>query len=292
MVAPFISAYIHIPTGGGITRLLECRTCGHRWFEDRFDDEEMDRLYSGYRGQEYLSVRMKHEPWYTAKINSANHDQVIIKQRKEGLLRFLSQAIPGDVIQTTIADIGGDAGQFIPLELARHAFLVEASDQRPTPGVIRVNSISDIPYPINLVICSHVLEHIPSPARFIADITRNHNLSRDCLFYIEVPLEQFRISALLRHSIYRKYIGAVLAVQWLAVGIDFLSVVARSYIGMIFPPLIIKLHEHINFFTLESLRSLVNFSGLEVINEIEEKGSTLSTHQGVIRLLARKKNPI
>jgi len=40
------------------------------------------------------------------------------------------------------------------------------------------------------------------------------------------------------------------------------------------------------------LRSLVNSSGLEVINQIEEKGSTLSTHQGVIHLLARKKNPI
>jgi hypothetical protein len=231
---------------------------------------------------------MKHEPWYSEKINSANLDSTIIKKRKEGLTRFLSPFLISDVNQVTIADVGGDAGQFIPLELARHSFVVEASEQLPVAGVTRVHAISDIPYPINVVICAHVLEHIPSPVEFIADISRSNNLSSDCLFYIEVPLERFRIAALLQHSMYRKYLDSVLALHWMVIGLDFLSTLSRSYLGIIFPPLLVKLHEHINFYTLQSLRSLLEASGLEVISETQEKGSYLSTHQGVIRLLAKK----
>lgn len=289
IIAPFIAAYIHISAGRGITRLFECRSCGHRWFEDRYDDEEMKRLYSRYRGQDYLAVRMKYEPWYSAKVNSSNLDAAIIKKRKESLIRFLSPFMMRESHRVTIADVGGDAGQFIPLELARHSYVVEASEQLPVTGVTRVHAMSEIPHPINLVICAHVLEHIPSPARFIAGIARSSNLAIDCLFYIEVPLERFRISGLLQHSMYRKYLDSVLAIQWITIGFDFFSILARSYMGVIFPLLLIKLHEHINFYTLQSLRALVEAAGLEVISEIEEKGSSLSTHQGVIRLLARKK---
>ena len=289
MVAPFISAYIKIAENKGTTRLFECRTCGHRWFEDRYDHEEMKRLYSRYRGKDYLSIRMKHEPWYSAKINSANLDASIIRKRKEGLTRFLSPVLISDVNRVTIADVGGDAGQFIPIELATYSFVVEASEQLPVAGVTRVHAIGEIPHPINLVICAHVLEHIPSPVQFVADIASSSNLSRDCLFYIEVPLERFRIFSLLQQPIYRKYIDAVLAIRWMTIGLDFLSVLARSYLGMIFPPLLIKLHEHINFYTVQSLRSLAEASGLEVVSEIEEKDSHISTHQGVIRVLARKR---
>ena len=289
MVAPFISAYIKIAEDKGVTRLFECRTCGHRWFEDRYNHEEMKRLYSRYRGKDYLSIRMKHEPWYSAKTNSSNLDALIIMKRKEGLIRFLSTVMISDVHQVTIADVGGDAGQFIPLELARHSFVVEASEQIPVAGVTRVHAIGDIPHLINLVICAHVLEHIPSPVQFIADIANSSNLSSDCFFYIEVPLERFRISSLLQQPIYRKYIDSVLAIGWMAIGLDFLSVLARSYLGIIFPPLLIRLHEHINFYTVQSLRSLAEASGLEVVRAIEEKDSHMSTHQGVIRMLTRKR---
>lgn len=288
-MAPFVTAYIHASTDRGVTLLLECRSCGHRWFEDRYDREEMRRLYSGYRGKEYLSVRMEHEPWYTAKINSANLDATVIKKRKHELTRFLSAVLTRDATQMTIADVGGDAGQFIPLELAKHAFVVEESAQLPVTGVTRVHAIDDIQHPIDLVICAHVLEHIPSPARLITDILGSNNLRTDCFFYIEVPLERFQISALLQRSAYRKYLGLALANRWTTKCLDFLSVLARSYMGIIFPPLLIKLHEHINFYTLQSLASLVDSCGLEVIHPIEEKASTLSTHQGVIRLLAQRR---
>jgi hypothetical protein len=288
IIAPFIADYIHPINDSLITSLHQCLTCDHRFFVDQYDDNEMASLYSEYRSAAYLSTRRKSEPWYTAKLNSANLDPLMIAQRKQGLTRFLSTFLTSDSRQLIVADIGGDAGQFIPLALARQAYVVEASAQTPVSGVSRVGSIDDIPSPVDLVICAHVLEHLPSPVEFMSDLAASGNLSKDCLFYIEVPLERYHISPLLQSRLYCRYLHVLLLSRWLTICLDFLSVVARSKAGMIFPPLLIKLHEHVNFFTSRSLAKLMTSSGLEMVGLREEKSSNLRTHQGVIRALARK----
>lgn len=288
IIAPFIKDYVKPSSNQGIASLYQCKSCTHRYFRERYDDKEMARLYSGYRGNSYLSVRRKSEPWYTSKINDINHETSIIRQRKNGIISFLTPFLNNNRSNIVIADVGGDAGQFIPLEMASHAFVVETSAEPPVPGVTRTQTITEIQHSIDLVICAHVLEHIASPTSFMSDIVSSANLSENCLFYIEVPLETYYISPLLQNSLYRQYIQLVLAMRQFTIMVDFLSVLVRGYAGVILPPFIIKLHEHLNFFTKLSLMSLARSSGLEVLGAIEEKGSYLRTHQGVIRLVARR----
>jgi len=289
IIAPFIKDYISIPKNKTTTKLIQCKSCGHRFFEDRFDDNEMEQLYSGYRGERYFQTRKKNEPWYFSSVNTSNLDPNIIKKRKDGLKNFLNPFLIHDRENLIVADIGGDAGQFIPLEITNQAFVVEASAQVPVPGVIRVETINNIPQPVNLIICSHVLEHISSPDIFINEIISSSNLSPDCLFYFEVPLERFYISPLLKSKVYLKYLQTILIVRWITIGVDFFSVLSRSYLNAVFSPFIMKLHEHLNYYTKHSLSELMLNANLQVVNVIEEKASNLSTHQGIIRLIARKK---
>ena len=188
--------------------------------------------------------------------------------------------------ELVIADLGGDAGQFLPLQLAREAYLVEASDQEPVAGVTLVADLAEIPSDLDVLICSPVLEHIPSPVSFLGSRTTSPRIRSGCLIYLEVPLEHYGIAGGLGSRLYSRYLRLLSYVGPALIAVDFLSVLARAYLGHVFPPLIVKMHEHVNFFTLASLRATIQSLGLELIAIRQEHGSSLSTHQGVIRVLA------
>ena len=287
VIAPFIRALVQ-PAHAPLVTMLECNTCGHRFFGYRYTSEEMNRLYGGYRGEHYLRTRHRLEPWYGRKMNDANLDPCLIRARQESLRVFLAPFLSSDQALLDIADLGGDAGQFIPLQLARSAYLIEASEQAPVPGVVRVRDLADLPHDLDLLICAHVLEHVPSPIAFIGAQIESPRIRSGCLIYLEVPLERYGISDQLKSKFYARYLRALNRIQSALVVIDFLSLLARAYLGRIFPPLIVKMHEHVNFFTMESLQACVESLGLELVAIKQESGSSLSTHQGVIRVLARR----
>jgi hypothetical protein len=64
---------------------------------------------------------------------------------------------------------------------------------------------------------------------------------------------------------------------------------ARSNLGFIFPPLIIKIHEHVNFFSGESLQTGIKSLGLELVAIHQDGGASVSSHEVVIRALARRR---
>jgi hypothetical protein len=267
---------------------LECEECGHRFFSYRFSDAEMARLYGEYRGEKYYLARSKVEPWYRRSTNRANLDTGLIKTRKAGLSKFLEPFLQAPKRGLVIADVGGDAGQFIPLELASAAYLIEASEQTPVQGVERVASLDAVPSSVDLLICSHVLEHLPHPGFFLAGLLGSSRINPGCLIYLEVPLERYGIAAAMSSIVYRRYLVALTSLQPLLQVVDFFSVLARSYLGLVLPPLILKLHEHINYFTTQSLVECQRPLGLELVVVCQETESSLATHQGVIRLLARR----
>jgi hypothetical protein len=43
---------------------VRCQACGYIGGDVRFDDEEMGKLYTGYRDEEYTALREKYEPGY------------------------------------------------------------------------------------------------------------------------------------------------------------------------------------------------------------------------------------
>jgi len=289
LMAPFIRALVQ-PAHSSLVGLAECRACGHRFFSYQYTDKEMGRLYGGYRGEHYFLTRHRHEPWYGRKANAANFDPSLIRARQDSLVDFLRPFLPRkEGMGLVIADLGGDAGQFLPLLLAKEAYLVEASEQIPVDGVTLVADLAAIPSDLDLLICAHVLEHIPAPIPFLrANIASSH-IRSGCLIYLEVPLERYGIAGSLGSQLYCRYLLLLSRSRLALLALDFLSVLARSYLGWIFPPLIIKMHEHVNFFTAESLQACIQSLGLELLATRQDYGSSLSTHQGVIRILAQKR---
>lgn len=98
------------------TALGHCPNCGFSYSLYRPNDEEMDRLYSGYRDEEYQKQREKYEPNYTKEFNdSLTNPEDGGKKRRDGILQFIQDYV--DIGQTgTVLDFGGDRGQFIPEE--------------------------------------------------------------------------------------------------------------------------------------------------------------------------------
>lgn len=286
VIALFIRSYVR-PAHSSLVSLCECHTCQHRYFDYRYSDAELGRLYGDYRGEDYYQARHRVEPWYGINANEANLDPVTIDKRLAGLRSFILPLLRSRGGDLVIADLGGDAGQFIPLDLAQEAYVIEASQRQPVPGVTRLREISELSVDVDLLLCSHVLEHIPSPIPFLRSQLASARIKAGCLVYLEVPMERHSLSTALGSKMYSTYLKHVLRMPFILIFIDFLSVVSRSYFGLIIPPLILKMHEHVNFFSPESLSAMVDALGLELLDMDIEFESSLATHQGVIRALAR-----
>ena len=57
-------------------RLCFCEQCTFAYYDYRISDEESDRIYRGYRDEQYQRTRQQYECWYTPKVNRAlNEDR-------------------------------------------------------------------------------------------------------------------------------------------------------------------------------------------------------------------------
>lgn len=283
LVAPFLRSYALNADAPRTAQLRECRSCGHRFFRERMDSEELTRLYSDYRGERYLRLRQRWEPWYTRAMNEATLRAGVAKARQEALRSLLRQAgwAPGE--RRLIVDIGGDRGQCIPLDCSDGAYVLEASEVAPVPGVGRVGSLAELPRPAGLVLCLHVLEHLPDPVGFMKGIAESGQLTPDCLVVLEVPLERPWLGPGLGNRLYRGWLELLGRYPSWAIALDFPATVARLLLGVVMPPLFLKLHEHVGFFTEASLTRAAELAVLHI--ETAHNSSPLS-HQGVIRVVA------
>ncbi|WP_025132268.1 class I SAM-dependent methyltransferase [Pseudomonas sp. PH1b] len=138
--------------------------------------------------------------------------------------------VPRIVANPAVLDWGGDSGINTPLlERSRLTHVYDISAVEPVAGVVAVSLEELREHRYDLVVCSQVLEHVPDPLALLEQLAPC--LGDDTLLYLEVPRE-----ALMRqHSDSHKLAG--LKRHW---------------------------HEHINFFTEQSLRALVARAGLQV----------------------------
>ncbi|MCP9848784.1 bifunctional 2-polyprenyl-6-hydroxyphenol methylase/3-demethylubiquinol 3-O-methyltransferase UbiG [Cyanobium sp. Morenito 9A2] len=212
----------------------------------------------------------------------------LVTNRRSAVKAFVAPWLGSRSTALIVADVGGDAGQLIPLEIASRAYVVETSKQKAVEGVTRVDRLSEIDQKVDLVMCCHVLEHLSDPASLLSSIIKELELADGCLLYLEVPLERWRILPGMGSSLYKQYLIWISRSVPLLVLVDFLSMAFRSFFGFVSPPGFIKMHEHVNYFTESSLVSLCELVDLSVLEYKVERGSDLATHQGIIRLICRR----
>jgi len=195
----------------------------------RFDDAEMSRLYSGYRGEHYTAIREQFEPGYTERNEKIARDPGELDARRRFSSNLIARA--GRRFES-ILDYGGDRGQFIPPQFS-HArrFVYEVSGAEPEDGVISVTQ-PDEQAPYDLVMCCHVLEHVPSPVDLLASIAA---LASDKgLIYLEVP-------------------AGIPAIRYFQAALFRGQLKTRRQ----------RFHEHVNAFTQCSLKNMMLAAGVE-----------------------------
>jgi hypothetical protein len=272
VVAPFVAEYALDAAGAPPpTRLIECRDCGLRFFEDRLSDAEIAKLYDGYRGDRYYRIRHRCEPWYTRAMNDGHGDDLA---RRATIERFVTREVKhvGDLL-----DFGGDRGQYIPEGLADRSFVHEISGVEPVPGVSLLATEKDLEgRHFDLVLLCHVLEHASEPKGLVARIARLLR-NRDSLLYVEVPFERPNLRFFGNGAISSGWLTTLRHVRPALLAVDLVSTAFRHKLDIVPPLGVVKLHEHVNFFDERSLRALLEAAGMEAVAVARETSGTGGT---------------
>lgn len=265
IIAPFIAEYV-LRGPVAACRLMECEICQHRYFDQVFSEPELERLYAGYRGPAYFEVRHRHEPWYTETYNSGiGHAPVRVAARKAALSSFLhSSGLKAPLGK--VLDFGGDSGQLIPEAWAQERFVHDMSDASAIEGVEKLGRETDLEgRAFDLILLSHVLEHVPDLIGLLTQVRRLLPPGGGHI-YLEVPLERPWTGFLGRGRGISWFLARLCRQPRLLRLVDFYSSAFRVKAGF-YPPLgFPKLHEHLHFFTPESLQKLLARAGLKTSN--------------------------
>ncbi len=230
-----------VPSGTAypLCNSLQCADCGAVFLDIRFGDDEMAALYSDYRGEAYTAQRERFEPGYRLRDavirQGATHTSLV----EAFLAPFVSD-------RPRILDWGGDTGINTPFKSRNELLHVfDISAKAVLPGVVRVNDAALAPGRYDLIVLSHVIEHVPWPEDLIERVVAV--MDPDTVLYLETPFEDVvRESPAARDLAVRKK-------YW---------------------------HEHVNFFTAGSLRTLVERCALrvEAMDVIEADGGGKHWH--------------
>lgn len=215
-----------------------CQVCYGLFMDLRFGNEEMNSLYADYRGERYTALRDQYEPGYRQRnecLNAQSHRAAV-----EALLRNQVDEHP------RILDWGGDDGRNTPFrEVASLCHVVDISGKGTIPGVRTVTAETALSGHYDLIILSHILEHLPEPIGLLDSL---HPLIRQgSKLYIELPFEKIM-----------QTLGS-------------LPPESRN------PSIKRHWHEHINFYSPAALKQLVERSGLTILLQTERIDSQDST---------------
>jgi len=249
MVAPFLAQRIW-DRKPFATTLLICPDCGFQFFNPRLSEMEERRLYQAYRGADYQQMRHATEPWYTEKLNSSLSSPPTMAKRKKLVSDALAGNLPFGSIRNVL-DFGGARGELIDgLIPGAQGFVYDIGDVPPLPR-IKVVALGD-KQPFDLVICSNVFEHVASPRLLLQQIVTF--CSDGTFVFIEVPQES---PDELPTKVKRVAQAGILTLARPRTALDVLRL--RTTVVM---------HEHLNFYSPESLRRLLlTAPGMRIVAE-------------------------
>jgi hypothetical protein len=258
--------------------LLKCNACATRYFDFAPTAAQLDRLYAGYRGEDYFRERHFFEPWYTKSVNDNLGAEVHMQARRAALAATLAAGGGGNNF-ASVLDHGGDRGQMLHDLHAPLKAVFDISGVAPDPGVMAVREAELAATPWDLILCCHVLEHLPDPAAHVASLVALGHAGT--AYYFEVPDEAFKSFACNGAAWQQHWIAWLTRQPALFKLFDLLSVVWRIKLRLVPPLLFVALREHLSFYSAAGLSALLRARGLEI-----RSAGTLPT--GAIAVLAVK----
>lgn len=213
-----------IPQGTAycVCNTLHCEQCEFLFLDIRFSDREMQRLYDGYYGQAYEDLREHYEPGFRERNKALKAPSELLGLTRSYILRHIAP--------THVLDWGGGDGGNTPFKGTGYSTDIYDIDKKPTVAGTRSVGVDEVRgRSYDLIVCRHVLEHVPYPADTLAQI--GACMHEQTLLYVELPHEA------------------------LMVGNDQLAADQKRH-----------WHEHINFFSVAALGNLFALSGFTILD--------------------------
>lgn len=254
------------------TYIVHCNNCDISYSSYRPNDEEMARLYSGYRDENYQKQRQKYEPSYTKEFNeNLGHNSSNVISRKKFLESIVKRYVNTDKIKKVL-DYGGDSGQFIPdCFSGADKYVYEVSNVPTVDGVKNISEKEIESNPdFDFVMCCHVLEHVTNPIEVIYKLISY--CKNDGYIYIEVPYETVPFAGNYIHEHINVYRTKTFIKLWNIFGeidiIDTAMLKGRIYVLIKKRkiPFVLKLVKIIKF---RIKNKLLNFINIEFLNKIK-----------------------
>ena len=152
--------------------MLRCEHCEFQYFDHRYTDAEIKKIYRDYRGSTYVAQRLRIEPSYAKEWEWISEDRWKSDRIIETCQRFEHWQLR---CPKRVLDYGGEDGW-----LSRHVF--------PESEVVVYDISHDCPEPegrFDLVFAAFILEHVCDPLNFV------HTLMQFIVpggyLYLEVP---------------------------------------------------------------------------------------------------------
>jgi SAM-dependent methyltransferase len=263
LMAPFIADYV-LHRQPEVGALCQCRTCGLAFFAARYTDAEIARLYDDYRGERYLAIRHRFEPWYTRKFNDDIGGDAGMAPRQQVYRDTIAAHVDTASIGTVL-DYAGDRGQMMQGGPGREHFVYEISGVRPDDGVVGISDPDALKGRVfDLVLACGVVEHFSGPLEQLRQVAEH--VKPGGWLYVEVPDERFRLDAIPRGRWYERYLRFLAHTGLLLLAVDFWSTAWRVKFRLIPPLGFAKQHEHLNYFDQRSLSRLADGAGLSVVD--------------------------
>lgn len=162
-------------------RSVMCRRCGLMTYAPRPETADIDAQYA------YLDAHQTPIPTLPFYENDAG-----TLARISRVHAFIEPHLPPRTLR--VLDYGGSDGKLLmPFHAADHDCEVIDYHAEPLPGIRRRGStIDELPADLryDLILCSHVLEHIADPSALLRQLTKR--LTDGGILYIEVPDEIWR----------------------------------------------------------------------------------------------------
>jgi hypothetical protein len=278
-----VSGFLAERAWGGLPEVTEiafCDRCGFRFFARGLSDQEASALYRNYRDGNYFQTRNRWEPFYTR----ARHEQTIAwsraPSRVDDLRRTFARAgLPERF--SYVLDHGGNEGHMLKGVDADRKVVFDPSGREVLPGITAVSDPTELLPGCDLLLSCQVLEHVSDPVSYLRQVAA---LCADgACVYIEVPDESW--SNRTGHGWLRDaWLNFLVRQRHLLAFFDMLSTGCRVKLGFLPPLGFIPMREHLNYFTIQALESILVASDLEPI---------LSGRNGEMQLfaIARKTAP-
>jgi SAM-dependent methyltransferase len=235
-------------------KLVHCKNCDFTFYNPRPDDEELERLYKNYREPEYQKQREKYDKGYTKELNdSIGNDKTEIEERKSNMLSVIKGRFAIKKVRNVL-DFGGDRGQFIIDEFdAADRYVYDISGAPLLPTIKRITDIAESDKKkFDFIMCCHVLEHVPDPNELIERIMKFSH--KETKFYFELPSQLPPLMTGVFLMLFFKFISSNGRIFRF-----YAKIRQRSIEDSFF-----QMHEHINYFSIVSLKRLLESNGLNV----------------------------